>query len=82
MQEGMARIPPDRPRSNTNAIPTLTNSPLIQQMAQAMTQMMEAQGREDWYKSFRRHDHPTFLGVTDPLVAKNGLINWNKSSGL
>jgi hypothetical protein len=66
MQEGMARRHPGRPRTNTNATPTLTDPPLIQQMAQAMTQMVEAQGREDKYQSFRRHDPPIFSGGRDP----------------
>ena len=47
MQEDMAGRPPGRNRSSSNATPTPSDSPLIQHMAQAMTQMMEAQGRED-----------------------------------
>ena len=47
MHEGMAGRQPGRPRSNPNATPTPSDSPLIQHMAQAMTQMTEAQGRED-----------------------------------
>ena len=39
-------------------------------MAQAMTQMMEAQGWVDRYQSFRRHDPPTFSGGRDPMVAE------------
>ena len=70
MQEGMVERHPGRPCSNTNATPTPIDSLLIQQMAQAMTQMMEAQGREDRYQSFRRHDPPTFSGGRDPMVAK------------
>jgi hypothetical protein len=73
MQEGMAGRHPGRPRTNTNATPTPTDSPSIQQMAQAMTQMMEARGREDPYQSFRRHDPPTFSGGSDPMVAKEWL---------
>ena len=38
-----------------------------------MTQMMEAQGREDRYQSFRRHDPPTFSGGRDPMVAEEWL---------
>jgi hypothetical protein len=39
-------------------------------MTQAMTQMMEAQGREDHYESFQRHDPPTFSGGRDPMVVE------------
>jgi hypothetical protein len=42
-------------------------------MAQAMTQMMEAQGREDRYQSFPRHDPPNFFGGRDPMVAEKWL---------
>ena len=42
-------------------------------MAQAMTQMMEAQGQEDRYESFRRPDPPTFSGGRDPMVAEEWL---------
>ena len=42
-------------------------------MAQAMTQMMDAQGREDRYHSFCRHDPPIFSGGRDPMVAKEWL---------
>ena len=73
MQEDMAGRPPGRPRTNTNATPTLSDSPLIQQMAQAMTQMMEAQGREDRYQGFRRHDPPIFSGGRDPMIAEEWL---------
>ena len=68
VQEGMAGRQPGRPHSNTT--PTPIDSPLIQQMAQAMTQMIEAQGREDRYQSFRRHDPPTFSGRRDPMGAE------------
>jgi hypothetical protein len=64
---------PGRPRSNPNVAPTPNDSQLIQQMAQAMTQMMEAQGREDHYQSFRRHDLPTFSGGRDPMVLEEWL---------
>ena len=69
----MAGRPPGRPRTNTNATPTPSDSPLIQQMAQAMTQMMEAQGRVDRYQSFHRHDPPIFFGGRDPMIAEEWL---------
>ena len=65
----MAGRPPGRPRTNTNATPTLSDSPLIRQMAQAMIQMIEAQGREDRCQIFRRHDLPIFSGGTDLMIA-------------
>jgi hypothetical protein len=34
---------------------------------------MEAQGREDRYQSFGRHDPPTFSGGRDPMVAEEWL---------
>jgi hypothetical protein len=61
MQEDMAGRPPGRNRSRSNATPTPSDSPLIQQMGQVVTQMMEAQGREDRYQSFCRHDLTHFL---------------------
>ena len=73
MQEDMAGRPPDRPCTNTKATPTPNDSPLIQQMAQAMTQMMEAQGRVDRYQSFNRHDPPIFTGGRDPMIAEEWL---------
>ena len=73
MQEDMAGRPPGRRRTNTNATPTPSDSPLIQQMAQAMTQMMEAQGRVDRYQSFNRHDSSIFSGGRDPMMAKEWL---------
>ena len=42
-------------------------------MAQAMTQMMEAQGREDRYQSFCRNDAPIFSGGRDPMIAEEWL---------
>ena len=49
MQEDMVGRAPGRNRSSSNVTPTTSDSPLIQQMTQAMTQLMEAQGREDRY---------------------------------
>ena len=68
--------------TNTNATPTPSDYPLIQQMAQAMTQMMEAQGRVDRYQSFPRHDPPIFSGGRDPMIAEEWLdlpirIRWS-----
>ena len=73
MQEDMAGRPLGRPRTNTNATPTPSDSQLIQQMAQAMTQMMESQGRVDRYQSFNRHDPPIFSSGRDPMVAEEWL---------
>ena len=69
----MAGRPPGRSHTNTNATPTPSGSPLIQQMAQAMTQLMEAQGRVDRYPSFNRHDLPIFSGGRDPMIAEEWL---------
>jgi hypothetical protein len=66
MQEDMAGRQLGEPCSNPDVTPTPTDSPLIQQMAQAMTPMIEAQGQEDRYQSFRRHDPPTFSGKGIP----------------
>ena len=76
MQEDMAGRPPGRPRTNTNATPTPSDSPLIQQMAQTMTQIMEAQGRVDRYQSFHRHDPPIFSGGRVPMIAGEWLDQW------
>ena len=73
MQEDMAGRPPGRPRTNTNATPTPSNSPLIQQITQAMFQIIEAQGRVDRYQSFNRHDPPIFSGGRDPMIAEEWL---------
>jgi hypothetical protein len=69
----MVGRPTGRNRSSSNATPTPSDSPLIQQMAQAMTQMMEAQGREVRYQKFHRHDPPIFSGGRDPMIAEEWL---------
>ena len=49
------------------------DSPLVQQMAQAMTamtQLLQAQGREDRYKSFNAHKPPSFEGGRQPELAE------------
>ena len=62
----MAGRPPGRNRSSSNATPTPSDSPLIQQMTQAMTQMMEAQGWEDRYQGFHRQVPPIFSSGRAP----------------
>ena len=77
-----------RPRgSGSGGAAEPTDNPLLRQMAQAMTQLIESQnqvmqqmnqnrdthGQEDRYKKFKAHDPPAFMGDGDPMVAERWL---------